>query len=109
MTTEAPIYDVFLSHPHEESGWVEQLAAQLEDQHDFRVWLDKWVLIPGGSWQQAMAKGLDQARTCAVCVGGKTPDGWFREEIERALDIQTQRADFRAIPVLLPEASSEFV
>lgn len=103
------MFDVFLSYPHEESTWVERLAERLEDEYQFRVWLDKWVLVPGGSWQQAMAKGLNEARTCAVCIGSRTPDGWFLEEIERALNIQTRRLDFRAIPVLLPEASSDFV
>lgn len=105
----SPAFDVFLSYPHEESAWVEQLGERLEDEHGFRVWLDKWILVPGGSWQQAMTKGLDEAQTCAICIGSRTPDGWFREEIERALDIQTQRAEFRAIPILLPDASPDLV
>jgi hypothetical protein len=33
----------------------------------------------------------------------------MREEIERALDIQTSRTGFRVIPILLPEASPDFV
>lgn len=103
------IFDVFLSHPREEGAWVERLAASLEDKHRFKVWLDRWTLVPGGSWQQEMAKGLNEARTCAVCVGSQTPDGWFKEEIERALDIQTRRSDFRTIPVLLPDASPDLV
>ena len=109
MKPKDPTFDVFLSHPHEEAAWVEKLGERLEDDHRFKVWLDKWLLVPGGSWQQAMSKGLDEARTCAICVGSQTPDGWFREEIERALDLQTQRPDFRAIPVLLPDASPTLV
>lgn len=102
-------YDVFLSHSHTEAGWVEALARRLEDERSFRVWLDRWILVPGRSWQQEMARGLDQAKTCAVCIGRKTPAGWFREEIERSLDIQTRNPDFRVIPVLLPEASTDSV
>jgi len=56
-----------------------------------------------------MAKGLDEASTCAVCIGGKTPRGWFQQEIERALDLQTRDSDFRVIPVLLPDANPEYV
>jgi hypothetical protein len=37
-----------------------------------------------------------------VFVGGKTPSGWFREEIERALNRQTKDNGFRVIPVILP-------
>ena len=109
MNDPPAIFDVFLSHAREEGAWVERLAGSLEDQHRFKVWLDRWALVPGGSWQQEMAKGLNEARTCAVCVGSRTPDGWFREEIERALDIQTRRNDFRTIPVLLPDASPDLV
>lgn len=97
-------FNVFLSHSHEDAKWVEELACRLEDS-GFRIWLDKWVLIPGKSWQQAMARGLDKAECCAVCVSAKTPQGWFREEIERALELQTRNLDFRVVPVLLPDAS----
>jgi hypothetical protein len=100
------MYDVFLSYSHEEAEWVENLAKRLADDCAMEVWLDKWNLTPGGSWQQEMAKGLDEAKTCAVCIGKKTPTGWFREEVERALDLQTRTPGFRVIPVLLPEASA---
>jgi len=100
------MYDVFLSYSHEEAEWVENLAKRLADDCAMEVWLDKWNLTPGGSWQQEMAKGLDEAKTCAVCIGKKTTTGWFREEVERALDLQTRTPGFRVIPVLLPEASA---
>ena len=103
------IYDVFLSYSHADANWVEKLAHRLEDEHALRVWLDKWILTPGKSWQQAMARGLNQAACCAVCIGDQTPRGWFREEIERALDLQTKNGDFRVIPVLIPGASSELI
>jgi TIR domain len=95
-------YDVFLSHAHVDAAVVESLASRLVDEGRFSVWLDRWILVPGKHWQQEMAKGLDLARTCAVCVGGKTPAGWFREEIQRALNRQTKDETFRVIPVILP-------
>lgn len=104
MTNDEEIFDVFLSHSHSDSIMVEALAKQLEDDFNFRVWLDKWVLIPGESWQQEIARGLDQAKSCAVCIGKETPRGWFREEIERAINRRTKEASFRVIPVLLPNA-----
>jgi hypothetical protein len=95
-------YDVFLSYAHVDAELVEQLAMNLEDKEGLHVWLDKWVLIPGAHWQQEMAKGLEEAKTCAVCIGRTTPAGWFREEIERALNRQAKNPAFRVIPVILP-------
>jgi hypothetical protein len=99
------MFDVFLSHAHPDARVVEQLGIRLEDEARLRVWLDKWVLVPGAHWQQEMAKGLDEAKSCAVCVGTNTPAGWFREEIERALNRQVRDNTFRVIPVILPEGS----
>jgi hypothetical protein len=96
-------FDVFLSHAHVDAASVAKLAARLVDEGKVCVWLDKWVLVPGAHWQQEMAKGLNQARTCVVCVGKQTPRGWFREEIERALNRQTNDSSFRVIPVILPD------
>jgi hypothetical protein len=102
-------YDAFLSHSHGDAEWVERLAKRLEDDGQFKIWLDRWVLVPGRSWQQEMARGLDEAGTCVVCVGADTPDGWFREEIERALDLQTKRSSFRVLPLILPGGSRDAV
>jgi hypothetical protein len=104
-TTEK--YHIFLSHSHQDGDWVEALAGRLEDEYGFRVWLDRWVLTPGKSWQQEMQKGLEEADTCAVCLGGKTPKGWFQQEIEKALNRQTSDPAFRVIPILLPDAPSD--
>ena len=100
--TEPEHFDVFLSHFHEDTEWVEHLAERLEDEHGFQVWLDKWVLIPGEEWQPALARGLDRARSYAVCLGARTPSGWFNQEVQRALNRQTNYPQFRVIPLLLP-------
>src|SRR3974390_2276307 len=102
-------YDVFLSHAHVDAALVEKLATILEDEHKLTIWLDKWVLVPGEHWQQGMAKGLDEAVSCAVCIGNKTPRGWFQEEIERALNRQTRDDKFRVIPVILPDGDRSLV
>jgi hypothetical protein len=102
-------FDVFLSHAHTEAEVVESIGIKLEDEAGLRVWLDRWVLVPGEHWQQQMAKGLDQAKTCAVCVGSNTPAGWFREEIERALNRQARDNSFRVIPVILPNGDRRLI
>ena len=103
------IFDIFLSHSHHDANIVETLAQKLEDEAGFHVWLDKWILVPGGHWQQEMAKGLNEARTCGVCIGENTPRGWFQEEIERALNRQTRDNLFRVIPVILPTGDANLI
>ena len=103
------MYDVFLSHPHTHADWVEQLASRLKDECGFEVWLDKWQLIPGQNFVPEMSKGLEQASTCAVCVGKDMPSGWAQQEIHKALNRQATHESFRVIPVLLPDASEQSV
>lgn len=93
-TKEEETFDVFLSHSHTDAAWVEKLAMRLEDHAKLRVWLDKWILVPGERWQQAIARGLHQAKSCAVCISNQTPEGWFREEIERAINRQNKDSFF---------------
>ena len=103
-------FDVFLSHSHTDAEWVEKnLALRLVDEHGFRVWLDKWMLIPGQSFVQGMARGIDQAHCCAVCIGKYTPLGWFRQEIQRALNRQAKDPSFRVFAILLPGAKDVYV
>lgn len=100
------MYDVFLSHSHADAAWVENLAERLADDHGLVPWLDRWVLVPGKPWQQAMAKGIEEAQSCALCLGSDTPGRWFQREIEKALNRQTRDATFGVIPVLLPGAGT---
>jgi len=109
ISDPAEQFDVFLSHAHNDAEIVERLAVKLADEARLRVWLDKWVLIPGCHWQQEMAKDLDLAKTCAVCVSQETPHGWFREEIERALNRQVKDPAFRVIPVILPNGDQTVI
>jgi hypothetical protein len=51
-----------------------------------------------------MAKGLEEAKSCAVFWGSAAPRNWFRMEMEAALDRQANHPSFRVIPVLLPGA-----
>jgi hypothetical protein len=102
-------YDVFFSHSHHDARIVEALAAVIEDKEGLTVWLDRWILVPGGEWQREMAHGLDRALTCAVFIGSATPQGWFSKEIQRALNRQARDPAFRVIPILLPGSDSALV
>ena len=87
----AATYDVFLSHSHADAQIVTSLADWLTDEAGLAVWLDRW--------QPAMARGLDQARACAVCAGRETPRGWFRKVDDYAA---ARDACQRAIEIVEP-------
>lgn len=105
----AQSFDVFLSYLQPDLDWVTKLASNLEDKEGFHVWLDKWLSVPGKSWIQEKADGINQSRCVAVCIGKQTPHGWFQQEIERAQNKQASDPDFRVIPVYLPGANSDII
>jgi len=95
-----PCYDVFLSHASADKPAVERLARKLREA-GLEPFLDKWHLIPGEPWQEALEEALDQSRTCVVFLG-KTLGPWQNEEMRSALESRVRDAGFRVIPVLLP-------
>lgn len=94
-------YDVFLSHSSQDKEPVEKLARQLSDA-GLRPFLDKWHLVPGESWQEALEEALDQSRTYAVFVGPSGIGPWENEEMRSALEERVRDNSRRVIPVLLP-------
>lgn len=99
----SPQYDVFLSHSSVDKPAVEELARKLQDA-GIEPFLDKWHLIPGDPWQEALEEALDASRTCAVFLGPKGLGSWQNEEMRSALDTRVGNRAFRVIPVLLPGA-----
>ena len=53
-------YDVFLSHSSVDKPRVEELARRLK-QAGIEPFLDKWNLIPGQPWQEALEEALARA------------------------------------------------
>lgn len=97
-------FDVFLSHNGRDKPAVEQIAHVLTQKYGLKCWLDKWNLIPGEPWQEALEEALDQCRTVAVFVGPNTISPWENEEMRAALATRVQEKKRRVIPVLLPGA-----
>src|SRR6185295_2084252 len=95
-----PRYHVFLSHASADKPAVEHLARKLQEA-GLEPFLDKWHLIPGDPWQEALEEALDQSRNCAVFLG-KALGPWQNEEMRSALDEQVRHRSYRVIPVLLP-------
>jgi predicted RNA-binding protein with RPS1 domain len=97
-------YAVFLSFNSEDREEVEQIAAYLVDHAELRPWIDQWELIPGEPWVRNLERGLAASATCAIFVGKSGEGPWQKREVETALRQQVTNADFRVIPVLLPDA-----
>jgi tetratricopeptide (TPR) repeat protein len=96
-------YDVFLSHSTTDSVEVEALAHKLRAA-GVRPFLDKWHLVPGEPWQEALERALQSSLSCAVFLGRTGLGPWENEEMRIALDRRVGSPTFRVIPVLLPGA-----
>ncbi|HTQ80461.1 MAG TPA: TIR domain-containing protein, partial [Thermoanaerobaculia bacterium] len=102
-------FDVFLSHNSADKPAIEALARRLEEA-GVRCWLDKWNLIPGEPWQEAIEQALEQCSVCAVFWGPKGAGRWEDEEMRAAIERRIAegreggRPRFRVVPVLLPGA-----
>ena len=100
------LYNVFLSHNSLDKPAVEELANRLS-QNNLKPWFDKWNLIPGDPWQNAIESALDSCVSCAVFMGPSGISPWQNEEMRAAIDRRVREGHFRVIPVLLPGAKRE--
>ena len=94
-------YDIFLSHSSADKPAVEEIARKLQAA-GIEPFLDKWHLVPGEPWQEALEEALDQSRTCAVFLGPGSIGAWQNEEMRSALETRVRDKSSRVIPVLLP-------
>ena len=97
-------YDVFLSHNSQDKPAVEALARQLSER-GLTPFLDRWCLVPGDPWQEAIEEALLASTSCAIFIGPGDISPWHHEEMRAALDRQARERTFRVIPVLLPGAT----
>ena len=99
-------YDVFLSHSGPDKPAVEELARRLI-RKGIEPFLDKWNLIPGDAWQEALEEALINSAACAVFIGSGGFSPWQHEELRAAIEnrVSGSRGGYRIIPVLLPGAS----
>lgn len=94
-------FDVFLSYHWRDREPVERIARSLRDQ-GLKPFLDRWYLVPGRPWPQALEQTLASCQAVAICIGPGEMGPWQTRESNVALDRQGRNADFPVIPVLLP-------
>jgi hypothetical protein len=96
-------YDVFFSYNSEDHAAVQVVARALQDL-GLTVFLDRWYLVPGRPWPQALEQILGSCRAVAVFLGPRGMGRWQQPEHYLALDRQTRAPKFVVVPVLLPGA-----
>jgi formylglycine-generating enzyme required for sulfatase activity/energy-coupling factor transporter ATP-binding protein EcfA2 len=95
--------DIFLSYNFRDNEAVNAVAQALQQQ-GLSVFLDRWYLTPGISWQQELERALSDCRAVAVFIGPSGLGRWQQQEKKLALDRQARDPAFPVIPVLLPGA-----
>jgi TIR domain len=98
-----PAFDVFLSYSRADQDAVERLGRALRAR-ELTVFVDRWYLVAGQSWPEALEKHLRDCRAVAVCIGTGGMGAWQQREHYKALDRQAHEPGFPVIPVLLPGA-----
>jgi SAM-dependent methyltransferase len=100
-------YDVFLSYNRNDEEVVEQIARRLMNEFKLRPYLDKWDIIRGERWQDALARGLERSEVCAAFLGPSGIGPWMNEEVSAYINMSVQDKKLRMIPVLLPGANKD--
>jgi WD40 repeat protein len=96
-------FDVFISYNSSDHAPVERIARGLKER-GLTVFLDRWELIPGRSWPQALEEQLARCRCALIVLGPSGMGSWQQRERQVALDRQARESNFGVIPVLLPGA-----
>src|SRR5262245_28802260 len=98
-------HHVFLSYNWRDAAAAELVARALRQQ-GLSVFLDRWYLVPGRSWPQALEEALRECGAVAVLLGPSGLGPWQLREKDLALDRQSHDQAFPVIPVLLPGAEA---
>ena len=96
-------FDVFVSYSRADQDAVEQIGRALRAR-GLTVFVDRWYLVAGQSWPEALERHLRDCRAVAVCIGASGIGAWQQREHYKALDRQVHEPGFPVVPVLLPGA-----
>jgi hypothetical protein len=99
----SPDRDVFVSYNSLDHAAVESIARALGER-GLTVFLDRWELVPGRPWPEALEERLDKCTAAAVVLGPYGMGAWQQREHYLALNRQARDPAFGVIPVILPNA-----
>jgi hypothetical protein len=96
-------YDCFLSHRSQDKPRVRRLAERLRDAGP-RVWLDEWVIRPGGDIYLAIERGLEASRVQVLCLSpAALGSDWVALERSTVLFRDPTNRARRFVPLLLAD------
>ena len=95
------MHDVFLSFNGRDRRDVEYIAVRLRERN-VDAFMDRWYLVPGQPWPEALDAALSACRSVAVFLGREGLGRWQQREAFLALDRQTRDPSIRVMPILLP-------
>jgi hypothetical protein len=102
MDLSSRTYDVFLSYNTRDHAAVERVGRWLRDR-DLSCFMDRWYLVPGTPWPEALEQALGRSRAVAIFVGPGEMGDWQQREQYLALNRQA-RDGTPVVPVLLPKS-----
>ena len=105
MTDTKVKYDIFFSYSYNDSEQVSKIANYFENQ-GLKVWFDKWLLVPGTSWEEALKEALESSSAVAVFIGSSPFSRRTQWELEASLKREIS-GRLQVIPVLLPGATRD--
>ena len=100
-------YDVLFSYARPDAKSVETVAHYLSDL-GLKVWFDKWSMIPGAPWQEAVGKAMYSASSVAFFLGPKGVSAPQKEELELLRQRMADQSK-RVVSVVLPDGRLEQV
>jgi len=96
-------YDVFLSYSSKDRNVVHALAERLRDA-GLRVWLDDWVVQPGGPIGLKIQHGLEKSRVLLMCMSkAYFASDWAGLEHHSLLFRDPTNKERRFVPVLIED------
>ncbi|SDZ83691.1 Tetratricopeptide repeat-containing protein [Thiothrix caldifontis] len=94
---------IFISHASADDAFVKQLREKLE-LHHLNVWVDSRNLRGGDKLWPEVAEAIRTARHVLVVISPQTINSdWVFDEIELAEQVEKEGADYRVIPLMLPD------
>lgn len=94
---------VFISHSHQDSGFVSKLANDLM-RPEILVWVDEWEIGVGDSLIDKIEEGISTSAYLAVVLTPRSVKSvWVREELKAALLRQLDEKRVVVLPLLVEE------
>lgn len=96
---------VFISHSHQDKGFVDKLAAQLV-MHKAYVWLDRWEIKVGDSLLGKVQGAIQSASALIVVLSKASVESeWCRKELNAGLMRELEEKRVVVLPLLLEDCA----